>query len=752
MKYGLLFFLALTGCLCCSALYGQKWGCPGQKCRKYTDFMDKGAALLKINSLDLALIEFQAAQVAARVCDCPTEEPAKYIKQVFDGIKEQRDEAIKQKNIAQEERKKTERAIASLYVNHAGALMNKEDVRPAWRLVEKALAKDKNNAEARKLSAAIPEYGSRYFLDGIGEEVVVSPDSNYCYFFTKEADGDTTLNLFDLGENKLLDSFHKVYIYNNYRSSANEKYNYFSPDSRYLFFFTPDTNGNHILNLFDLQRQQIIYKSDRLFKEKYRGDSRCCFSPDSRYLLFFTRNKYNISDLNLLDLQENARNNLIENCDDYYYDCFSPDSKYLLYSKNQYGAGNHTTILNLADKSIEKIFPYSTNNGYTMPFVFSPDSRHIIFFKQGSDNSFVLNLQQLGAETKPDTFPGVHYRNSGGDDYFSFSPDGRYLAFFTGETSQNLTLKLLDIYTKNIICSYQDCSNENYKFSPDSRRFVFFENCKNDTSTLTLVDLPSHKFIFQYNRTYCDNYNSGFSPDGNYLIFYSKSRYYAEDSLNLIGLGDGISHRIFHKVEISNHVHNYLFSPDSRFLVFLIRGKAFSEPAMCLLDLDGNIIRDTFFDLYHYNYTYSDHKAIRFSNNSRYLTFTNKNNVLNVVDTYTLVSGKYKLNSFNIVNWYLYGISPDNKYLAFTDTDTKSLTVIDMQNWTTSCKLKHRYFVGGIFFLNYKCILTSSEYPETRRKIYKIISPYTDSGHWENYLESYAPLSKEEKLRYGVID
>lgn len=141
---------------------------------------------MKIDSLDLALIEFQAAQVAARVCDCSTEEPAKYIKQVIDGIKKQRDEAIKQKKIAQQERKKTESALASLYVNHAGDLMNKEDIRPAWRLVEKALAKDKNNAEARKLSALIPEYASRYFLDGIGDEVVVRAIQIIAIFLPKK--------------------------------------------------------------------------------------------------------------------------------------------------------------------------------------------------------------------------------------------------------------------------------------------------------------------------------------------------------------------------------------------------------------------------------------------------------------------------------------------------------------------------------------------------------------------------------------
>src|SRR5687768_866427 len=61
-----------------------------QQCPKFVKAMRDGNYYLKGNrSLDKALIEFQAAQVAARECGLNTNEPAEALVKVYNGLKKQ---------------------------------------------------------------------------------------------------------------------------------------------------------------------------------------------------------------------------------------------------------------------------------------------------------------------------------------------------------------------------------------------------------------------------------------------------------------------------------------------------------------------------------------------------------------------------------------------------------------------------------------------------------------------------------------
>jgi len=81
-------------------------------CAKYDTAMKHGYGYFNKKKYDLALIEFQAAQIAARECDKPTNTPAVELKKVFDSINSQKQEAVEAKHNAEKATKKTKTVLA----------------------------------------------------------------------------------------------------------------------------------------------------------------------------------------------------------------------------------------------------------------------------------------------------------------------------------------------------------------------------------------------------------------------------------------------------------------------------------------------------------------------------------------------------------------------------------------------------------------------------------------------------------------
>jgi len=69
-------------------------------CVKYNQFIQQGNEYLEAGRFDQALIEFQSAQVAARVCKCSNNTPAMGIEKAIQGIQEQKKEAERQRDAA----------------------------------------------------------------------------------------------------------------------------------------------------------------------------------------------------------------------------------------------------------------------------------------------------------------------------------------------------------------------------------------------------------------------------------------------------------------------------------------------------------------------------------------------------------------------------------------------------------------------------------------------------------------------------
>lgn len=71
-----------------------------KNCPKYDTALKNGYEYLSKKSYDKALIEFQAAQIAARECGIAADEPANELKKVFEGLSAQKKEAINQRDAA----------------------------------------------------------------------------------------------------------------------------------------------------------------------------------------------------------------------------------------------------------------------------------------------------------------------------------------------------------------------------------------------------------------------------------------------------------------------------------------------------------------------------------------------------------------------------------------------------------------------------------------------------------------------------
>ncbi|MFN0214818.1 MAG: leucine-rich repeat domain-containing protein [Saprospiraceae bacterium] len=149
----------------------QEAGCPD--CPQYDAFMEKGKAFLRDSaSFHKALPEFQAAQVAARICNCNSATTSDYILKVFDGIQRQKEAAIaaqkraeKAEKAAKAEKQKTQQALAETE-------KAKNEAQTALKQANKLIKAFYFYAGRFALAYGEKKYGKVfYFIDKNGDEV-----------------------------------------------------------------------------------------------------------------------------------------------------------------------------------------------------------------------------------------------------------------------------------------------------------------------------------------------------------------------------------------------------------------------------------------------------------------------------------------------------------------------------------------------------------------------------------------------------
>lgn len=157
--------------------------CPN--CSNYQEFMQTGKSYFNKAQYGKALTEFQAAQVAARICDCNSSELAIYIKRAFKGIEQQKEAAIAAQKRAEAAENEAKKAL--------------EATQKAQAEAEKAKTEAQTNlAKASKLVNAFYFYGDRFAL-AYGR----NNNTNYkekFYFIDKDGDFEERLGVWDKAE------------------------------------------------------------------------------------------------------------------------------------------------------------------------------------------------------------------------------------------------------------------------------------------------------------------------------------------------------------------------------------------------------------------------------------------------------------------------------------------------------------------------------------------------------------------------
>lgn len=142
------------------------------QCPKYNQAIEAGKSFLIQKAFDKAIVEFQAAQIAARECKQSKGEPAILLKKAFDGIQKQRDRAIEasKKTLIEKQsaiKAKEQAELARLQADSSRAKANRlRNLAVEQRKKAIILKKDlsKKNDQSKKLVKGIYFYGNNYGL------------------------------------------------------------------------------------------------------------------------------------------------------------------------------------------------------------------------------------------------------------------------------------------------------------------------------------------------------------------------------------------------------------------------------------------------------------------------------------------------------------------------------------------------------------------------------------------------------------
>ncbi|MCB0532231.1 MAG: hypothetical protein KDD14_08530 [Saprospiraceae bacterium] len=729
----------------------------------------------------MALLKLNAARE-----HCPEKGAAvdRKILEVFNAIEAKRLEA-------EEALARYNGSFAAYLTSEAQKAFAKEDIRLAWRLMEAALERDPENTLAQSLKAKMPEYSGEIILEtiesseqaGLGQvynrpfeiEPTVSPDSSVFAFYTKT---DTSINLNVLKLGSALPP----------RVLANVSlYGYgFSPDSRFLLFFTGGKLSRDTLNLLALDSLYGSYTSYNTAPGAYPTPGHYrhqefLFSSDGRFLFFTTTS----NTLCVLDLANRATPRIFSNVVAIGGINYSPDNRFLAFTTFKSSTESAFNVLELGSNAPPRIFPRFPKPNFigSYDYTFSPDSRFLTFFT-GSDTLKVLELESGAA---PRAFPNCLKSE------FGYSPDGRFLTFFTGSDTLNVleldseagpriypncqeevytytgkfncrfssdsrflsfftssdTLNVLELDSGTAPRIYPGCQNGSFSYSPDSRfltilsgpagnskvsdnltLYVLELDLDTITGTFSIVSLPQK--MSQREKIIC------FSPDSRFVIFFTEPpvTINKQADLNLLELGKTTTPRVFPYC-----TGDFIFSSDDQSLAFIA-----NFDLLNVMNLDNTAI----VHIYDIISISSENHALlefKFSPDGRYLFFLNNNDQVNVLEIDSAAQRRIFPNSTS------YQCSPDSRFFTVANKEKKLIQVIDLISGQTIREINHQYPVETLEFLNDDYLMTQSINPVTGNYITKLIRLSLGANYWDYYLnEKYAPLSKTEKRAYGILD
>lgn len=283
----------------------------------------------------------------------------------------------------------------------------------------------------------------------------------------------------------------------------------------YLIFSGNRKVSNQMLYLMDLNLNKFI---DSLNIKNERDDNAnfgldYCFSPDNRYLMFFTDiiPFRDISTLNVLELDADNKFKTYPN----YYNresnySFSYDGHKLIFCTLDEENTRSLNILNF--KNLDSLIKIPLSNSGTLysqqePYRYANDYHFIVFFSKDINETITLNLRNLVDELQSKTYSNIVS--------YSFSPDSLYLIFNMKTTDKEYSLNVLSLDDLLIKQSFMFNENIiNYTYA-DNYKYLFFKTKVKNKEKLHILELGKPGKI----RTI---YLDPTIEDNNFLIFNEK--------------------------------------------------------------------------------------------------------------------------------------------------------------------------------------------------------------------------------------
>ena len=692
--------------------------------------------------------------------------------------------------------------FASYLGSEAEKAFEVEDIRLAYRLVEAAEQYDKDNEKVITLKKSIPNYASRFFIRA--KNYKLSPDGKFLTFFIKEKEGKhDVLEVLNLSNTSFSFSFENCHSYL-HRGRHSDTHHY-SSDGKFLIFYTKGKTGKYdVLQVLDLSKTSSPRSFENSYHdlENYRNYT---YSPNGKFLTFYTKGKLGYYDeLQVLDLSKDSSPRSFENC---YHESkrfrssfsYSSDGKFLtFYTKGKTGNYDALQVLDLSKASPPRSFENS--KGYK----YSSDGKFLTFFTKGKTEEYgVLQVLDLSKASPPRSFENSYHNNKSYRSSYTYSSDEKFLTFYTkGKTGNYDVLQVLDLSKTSLPRSFENCYNESsrrrFRYSPDGKFLTFFTKGKSGNyDALQVLDLSktSPPRSFENSDNESNNYYN-YSPDGNFLTFYTKGKTGDYDLLQVLDLSKTSPPRSFENCYHNSESYgsSYSYSSDGNFLTFFTKGEAEKYDVLQVLDLSKASLPRSFENSDSYRYSSEGNfltfftkgkterydvlqildlskvsppnsfencntstNGHRFNLKENFLTFYTKGktenyDVLQVLDLSKASLPRTFESSYGYGNSY----SPDGRFLAFftIDKDYNVLYILELESGKIRKSISHKY-EPRVQFLNNNNVLTTSENPFSKEKIYKIIdlSLGNNNQAFEYYKKYfYTPLTKEEKKSYGIID
>lgn len=617
-------------------------------------------------------------------------------------------------------------------------LLSKENPRLALRLTQEALKYNPQNIEAKNTLTTISPYLANFHENTFTtiDSNQFSTDNNYFLFYSDIKNNRGTLHLLNL-QNLQKNVFADIQIYQHQYSPNNEHlvfhsknidnennllllnlkslikdtisdYNYYtenySSDSKYLTFYTDikGEKGNlHVLNLIDLEEQCFL----NCYFNKHS------FSPDNKYLAFYTQKNTENDILHVLRLKDLEEKTFLNRFN--YQHKFSPDSKYLTFYTDIKDNIGTFHLLSLQSSKEEKFTSYydTYSNSY------SPDSKYVVFYTDVVNYKGNLNLLNLDSMTIK-TFSNNNIYN------YSYSTDSKYFMVIKSDSTGQM-LHVLNLSTlQETVFSDQYNYRNNFRYSSDNHLVSFYTNT-NNIHTLHMLDLQTLK-----KRTFPVSGEYHYSPDSKHFIFYKKNR-----ALHILNLST-LQETIFSDQD--NYQNDYKYCSDNRLVSFYNNTKDIHT--LHVLDLQ-TLKKRTFpiSDEYHYS---PNGKHMVFYTNLEYNKGTLRLiNLQNKNDKEAVFFFSYTGHKF----------SQNNKYLAFLIKKRKTLTVVNLNTKQEIKTIQHQTpIIDFQFSKDSRYLISTSKYPGSENGVLKITDLHIEGDLLEYYDDFYAPLTKEERERYGL--